>query len=60
MERVLLLVEGEEDLLTLAAILSAPDRALIIYGQPKKGSVIVKVGDKVRELAHKVLAMLER
>ncbi len=50
-----LLVDGEEDILTLAAILSAPDHSIIIYGQPREGSVIVKVEDKVRKLAWKIL-----
>ena len=56
----LLMVEGEEDLLTLAAILSAPDGTLIIYGQPGKGCVVVKVRDAARELAQKILKMLEK
>ena len=50
-----LMVEGEEDLLTLAAILSAPDQTIIVYGQPGKGSVVVKVDDRVRDLALNIL-----
>src|SRR3972149_10179241 len=41
--QVQLLVEGEEDLLTLIAVLEAPENALVIYGQPHEGIVIVKV-----------------
>ena len=40
---VKIVVEGEEDLLTLAAILYAPEGSFVIYGQPHKGIVIVKV-----------------
>ena len=54
---IALLVEGEEDILTLAAILSAPDRSIIIYGQPKEGSVIVKVEEDSRKLARKILKL---
>jgi len=54
---IALLVEGEEDILTLAAILSAPDRSIIIYGQPKEGSVIVKVEEDSRKLAWKILKL---
>ncbi len=35
-------VEGEEDLLTLAAVLYAPENAFIVYGQPYCGIVVVK------------------
>lgn len=35
-------VEGEEDLLTLIAVLYAPENSFIIYGQPYMGIVVVK------------------
>jgi uncharacterized protein (UPF0218 family) len=34
-------VEGEEDLLAIPAILESPDNAIIVYGQPSRGIVIV-------------------
>lgn len=45
---VLISVNGEEDLLTLVAILEAPLESVVIYGQPKKGIVIVKVNEEKR------------
>lgn len=36
-------VDGEEDLAVLPAILNAPKDALILYGQPHEGIVLVKV-----------------
>jgi GTP-dependent dephospho-CoA kinase len=38
-----IVVEGEEDLLTLIAVLYAPENAYVIYGQPYSGIVVVKV-----------------
>jgi GTP-dependent dephospho-CoA kinase len=38
-----IVVAGEEDLLTLIAVMHAPINSLIIYGQPHSGIVIVKV-----------------
>jgi len=38
-----IVVEGEEDMLTLVAILCAPKKALVVYGQPHEGMVIVEV-----------------
>jgi len=37
------LVDGEEDLLTLVAIMVAPVGSIVAYGQPGKGIVIVRV-----------------
>lgn len=41
--RVKIVVDGEEDLLTLIAVLYAPENSFIVYGQPYKGVVVVKV-----------------
>ena len=49
-------VSGEEDLLTLAAILSAPKGSLIIYGQPGRGAVVVKVDERAKRLASEVVS----
>jgi len=37
------IVDGEEDLLTLIAVLYAPEDALVVYGQPHEGIVVVTV-----------------
>lgn len=42
-ERVKIVVDGEEDLATLPAILYAPLGSVVVYGQPNEGSVMVKV-----------------
>ena len=49
-------VEGEEDLTALAAIMEAPDGALVVYGQPDEGLVLVEVNDTIKD---KVKGMLE-
>lgn len=48
-------IDGEEDLLGLAAILSAPDNTVVVYGQPKIGAVLVRVNEDVRERMIKIL-----
>lgn len=40
--RIKIVVDGEEDLLTLIAILYAKENSLIVYGQPQEGMVVVK------------------
>ncbi|MCX8176813.1 MAG: GTP-dependent dephospho-CoA kinase family protein [Candidatus Bathyarchaeota archaeon] len=41
--RVKIIIDGEEDLLTLAAVLYSPENSIVIYGQPNEGAVVVKV-----------------
>jgi len=52
LDHIILIVDGEEDLAALPAILYAPVNATIIYGMPYKGVVIVpsteEYKDKVR------------
>lgn len=56
--RVKLVVEGEEDLLALAAILHAPLNSIIVYGQPQEGIVVVKATQqKKAEVAEILKAM---
>ena len=40
-EEVVIVVEGEEDLLALPAILESPNNSLVAYGQPSQGVVVV-------------------
>jgi Uncharacterized protein conserved in archaea len=47
-ERVKIVVEGEEDLATLPAILYAPPGSVVIYGQPDEGSVLVKATPEMK------------
>jgi uncharacterized protein (UPF0218 family) len=53
------LVEGEEDLLTLIAVLYAPPDAIVIYGQPHVGIVVVKVTPEKRAEAERILKSMK-
>lgn len=57
--RVRIVVEGEEDLLTLAAVLYAPENSLVIYGQPFEGVVVVKVTKQKRAEITEILKTME-
>lgn len=55
---VKMIVEGEEDLLTLVAISYAPENSLVVYGQPYEGIVVVKITpEKKAEIAEILRAM---
>ena len=54
-ERVHVLVDGEEDLLTLIAVLFAPEKSLIVYGQPHEGMVVVEANPEKKAEAAKIL-----
>jgi uncharacterized protein (UPF0218 family) len=53
-----IIVEGEEDLLTLVTVLSAPEDAFVVYGQPKVGVVLVKVNDKSRKNMRRIVDLM--
>jgi uncharacterized protein (UPF0218 family) len=57
--RVLVRVDGEEDLAALPVIAAAPDGASVLYGQPGEGVVHVPVGDAVRKRACSVLDRMD-
>jgi len=49
------IVDGEEDLLTIVTVLSAPENALVVYGQPHVGIVVVKVTEETREKMRRIV-----
>jgi len=58
-KRVLVKVKGEEDLAVLPAVLLAPLNSVVAYGQPGDGAVIVRVTEKVKEKAARIMKALE-
>jgi len=52
-------VDGEEDLLVLVAVLYAPEGALVVYGQPGEGIVVVRVTVEKRAEAVGILKAME-
>jgi hypothetical protein len=50
-----LIVDGEEDLLSLPSVALFPNGTFVLYGQPKKGIVIVKVNRDSRRMVISLL-----
>ena len=48
-------VNGEEDLLVLPCVLLAPDNAVIVYGQPGEGLVLVTASKERRDFVRRLL-----
>jgi len=59
-QRVKIIVDGEEDLLTLPAVLYAPENSLVVYGQPQRGIVAVKVTKQEKERVCQVIEGMEQ
>ena len=53
--RVRVSVDGEEDLLTLAAVAHAPLGSIVVYGQPREGLVIVRVNERSKSMVRQIL-----
>lgn len=47
-------VKGEEDLLSLVAIIHLPKDYVVVYGQPRKGAVLVEYSKEIKEKAKKI------
>lgn len=58
-EHTHIVVEGEEDLLTLIAVLYAPENAIIVYGQPYSGIVVVKATSEKKAEAKEFLKAMK-
>ena len=56
---VRLCVNGEEDLLVLPACIYAPENAVLLYGQPNQGLVIVNITPEIRNKAQTLLDLME-
>ena len=53
------LVDGEEDLLTLVAVIQAPANSLVIYGQPYEGVVAIKVTAQTKKKMQKIIDAMQ-
>jgi uncharacterized protein (UPF0218 family) len=58
-QRTLIVVEGEEDLLTLIVIMYAPQNSFVIYGQPREGVVVVKATTEKKAQVSEILKAME-
>ena len=58
-EHTHIVVDGEEDLLTLIAVLYAPENPVVVYGQPYTGIVVVKVTPQKKVQVEKFLKAMK-
>jgi len=57
--RVLLIIDGEEDLLALTALLSVRAGDCVTYGIPGRGITVIRVDDEIKDLVRSILSMFE-
>lgn len=50
-----IMVMGEEDLLVLPVCILAPQNAVVLYGQPNEGLVIVQINSEIRNKAQEIM-----
>lgn len=56
--KTLILVEGEEDLLTIPSVIVAPKNSIVIYGQPNEGVVLIKVKNSKKKKFNEFIKMM--
>jgi len=54
---VRIIVDGEEDLLVIPVCIYAPENAIVMYGQPNEGLVVVTVNEEIKKKTKSILAM---
>lgn len=59
-QQVNIVVDGEEDLLSLVAISLASENSYVIYGQPYEGIVVVKVTPDKKTQVDRILESMEK
>ena len=50
-----IIIIGEEDLLVLPVCVLAPENAVVLYGQPNEGLVIVRINSDTRKKAQSIM-----
>lgn len=58
-QRTRVLVEGEEDLLTLLAVSYAPENSFVVYGQSHEGIVVVKATKQKKQSVREIVEAME-
>jgi len=58
-EPAVIVVDGEEDLAVLPAVLLAPATSIVMYGQPGIGGVLMRVDDALREKVGRLLYRMQ-
>ena len=54
-----IVVDGEEDLAAIPAVLAVPEGGSIVYGQPDEGMVLVSISDETRARCRDLLERME-
>lgn len=55
-----IIVDGEDDLATLPAVLTAPIGSIVAYGQPNEGMVLVEVDDQKKREFRRLFDLFDR
>lgn len=58
-KKTVIIIRGEDDLSTLAAIYIAPLLSVVLYGQPHEGMVVVEVTEAKKEEVTALLSQFE-
>lgn len=59
-QKTRIVVDGEEDLLAIPAVIFAPEKSMVVYGQPNQGIVIIKVTKQNKLKCHRIIDSMEK
>ena len=59
-EKASILVDGEEDLLVVPAVLGSANGTRVVYGQPGEGAILIVVNPKIKSAFRSILSRFEK
>ena len=58
-QKTQIVVDGEEDLLVIPAVVLAPERSIVAYGQPNQGIVVIEVTKRNKLKCRQIIDSME-
>jgi len=59
-QKTRIVVDGEEDLLVIPAVVFAPEKSMVVYGQPNRGIVIIEVTKQKKLECRQIIDSMEK
>ena len=59
-QKTRIVVDGEEDLLVIPAVIFAPEKSIVAYGQPNQGIVVTAVTKQKKLKCHRIIDSMEK
>ena len=56
---IIIMIDGEEDLLVIPTVIESPEKSFVVYGQPNEGIVLIKVTKNAKSKFKKLIQRMK-